>query len=300
MFPTPFTPTHMPGGPVHQSNLFAALGSGAQPMGGGGGGDVLGWLKTLMGGGQQVTPASAPAPAASPVDAFAKDLENQIAADPIAQEHAGDPDYEQMLKAELMRQLDMSDDPSRAISAALAAAGAAITGGKDVWGGITEGVSAYHNTRNDKSGRMDALKGLVALEGDPLETEERQAKIEETRARTGYYNRRPTAGTPRPADFLLNESRINRLVEDRRDELMQSDTPFEDIEAELQAYEDELRTDAGLSDAAPQSPGMPEASPDTGGAPGEIYQNPATGQRVYWDGQAWVDVVTRQPVEFGG
>lgn len=305
----------MPGAPMPTQSLF-------------GGANPLEMLQRMLasGGVQQQAPQppampTQPARTAGPVDPIAAELDAQIRADPIAQQNMDNPNYEDMLKAELVKELQKDDNPGRAIQRALAAAGAAISGGQDVWQGISTGVNAYHGARDDRSGRIGALKALsdmdVAKANRPFEAEERAAELEAKRALAEERRSRAKYGPlergQKEAERGLNTRiKIDDAVRKLRDSLADDYTiPEEEKAAAVERYRQELEEQAGdMLGTAPVPPpagtparsptGMPQASPDIGGAPNQIFQHPETGQRVYWDGKAWVDLVTRQPVPFGG
>lgn len=271
---------------------------------GGGGTGMLGALQGLMGGGLPQPQQAAPA-AASPVSAIKTELATQMSNDPIAQQHTGDPDYEELLKAELLKQLQMDADPSRAISRALAAAGSAISGGKDVWGGITEGVNAYHTAREgNPSNRISALTGLVSLDrakaAAPLEAEAKRMKIEVDRSRI-ELNRARARGQKDAGkvttlgDSLKAEKEVAALLEKEWKRLGLDDNQgLMDEEARalkeqaFQEYAEALR-----ERFAPLLNQGVQGSATYGGSTmtqGEIPTavNPNTGERLQWNGTDWI------------
>ena len=257
------------------------------------------------------TPSVAPIVPTGPVDPVAAELDKQIRADPVAQQNMNNPDYEDMLKAELTKQLENDNNPGRAIQKALAAAGAAISSGQDVWQGISTGVGAYHSARDDRSGRIGTLKTLSDMDREeadrPYKAEERALDLEGKRAlieeRRSRAIRNPLAEARKTTQRNFdNKIKIDEAVERQRAKLSGDySISDEDKRTMLDEYRQSLEEALGEGTPAPQAaPAAPQASPDTGGAPGQLYEHPETGQRVYWNGREWVDWQTGQPVGFGG
>lgn len=292
------------GAPLPTQSLFGNTG--------GGGGDVLEWLSGLMGGGQAPQPMMTPTAAPSPTDAIKSEMERQIGADPTAQANAGDQSYTDMLKAELLKQLRDDTDPRRAISKALAAAGAAMSGGQDIWGGITTGVSAYHDARDNRSGRIDTLKTMVDLEeaeaDRPMKAEERRLDMEGKRAlidqrKASAARQRGQAAAKKEVDTLdplrkkLKDRREVEELKAKRYEALGLDDEYSRLsEEKLKANQIEYEAFAKQIDEeyAPLLGGVPQM-----GAPEEpqIHVHPQTKQRIRWNGSAWVDATTGAPVQ---